>query len=100
LAKLSGAPLLPMAWSSNSRRVLGSWDSFILPYPFGRGARVWGEPIHVPRDADDAQMEAARLALEAELNRVSRRADELAGVAPIEPAPALTREKAAEPVAL
>jgi len=87
VAKLSGAPLLPLAWSTNARIVMSSWDSFILPLPFGRGALVWGELVHVPRDADAEQMEAARLALEAELNRVSAEADRLAGVPVIEPAP-------------
>ncbi|MES1202916.1 MAG: hypothetical protein ABUS57_15875, partial [Pseudomonadota bacterium] len=69
------------------RIVMGSWDSFILPLPFGRGALVWGELIHVPRDANAEQIEVARVALENELNRISAEADRLAGAPVIEPAP-------------
>lgn len=91
LAKLSGAPLFPLAWSTKWRKQLSSWDAMLLAYPFGRGALVWGEPIYVPRDADDAQMEACRAALEAELNRISAEADTIAGVPVIAPdvAPAM-----------
>ncbi len=88
LAKLSGAPLLATAWSTRWRYVFKSWDKFILPLPFGRGVIIWGEPIFVPRDADSAAMETARLALEAELNRISAEADRLAGVDVIFPADA------------
>ncbi len=93
LAKLSGAPLLCLAWSTRWRRALGSWDRFILPAPFGRGAIVYGELIRVPRDADNAAMEAARAALERELNRISAEADTLVGVDVITPAePRATRD--------
>lgn len=98
LAKLSGAPMLPMAWSTNHRMTMGSWDRFLLPLPFGRGALVWGEPIHVPRDADNEAMEAARLALEVELLRISNEADRLCGAPLIEPAPVIA-PRAAEPAA-
>ncbi|HVY84276.1 MAG TPA: lysophospholipid acyltransferase family protein [Caulobacterales bacterium] len=96
VAKLSGAPILPLAWSTKWRIVMGSWDRFILPLPFGRGARVWGELIHVPRDADAEQMEAARLALENELNRISAEADRLAGAPVIEPAPPRETKRGAQ----
>ena len=87
LAKLAQAPMLPLAWASSSRIVFDSWDHFLLPLPFGRGALVWGNPIPPPSpEADDAEIEAARLALEAEMNRITLEADRLAGVAPIEPA--------------
>jgi lysophospholipid acyltransferase (LPLAT)-like uncharacterized protein len=93
LAKLSGAPLLPLAWATRHRIVFQSWDRFVLPLPFGPGVRIWGNPIHVPRDADDAELERARLMLESELQRISMEADRLAGVDAIEPAP----DPAAEP---
>lgn len=89
LARLAQAPLLPLAWSTRWRIVFGSWDRFILPLPFGPGALVWGDPIPPPgRGADAAAMEACRLKLEQELNRISAEADRLAGVPVIEPAPA------------
>jgi lysophospholipid acyltransferase (LPLAT)-like uncharacterized protein len=86
LARLTGAPLVGLAWSTERRKVFNSWDRFVLPGPFGRGVYVFGGPIHVARDASDAEMEAARLALETELIRITQQADALVGVAPVEPA--------------
>jgi hypothetical protein len=88
LAKLAGAPMIGVAWSTSNRIVFDSWDRFILPLPFGRGALVWSDPIAPPAmDASEPEMEAVRLKLESELNRISAEADRIAGVEPIEPAP-------------
>lgn len=89
VAKIAGTPLLCIAWSTRWRIVFQSWDRFILPLPFGRGALVWGEPIAPPApDASAEELERVRAALEAELNRITAEADRLAGAAVIEPAPA------------
>jgi lysophospholipid acyltransferase (LPLAT)-like uncharacterized protein len=89
LARLAGAPLMALAWSTNRRIVFDSWDSFILPLPFGRGALIWSDPIEPPaQDASLAEIDEVRLKLEAELNRISAEADRIAGVDVIEPAPA------------
>lgn len=94
LARLSGAPIVGLAWSTTSRRVFNSWDRFVLPWPFGRGVYVFGEPIRVDRRADEAQMEAARAAVEAELIRITQEADRRVGAIPVEPA-----ERARKPLA-
>lgn len=94
LARLTGAPIMGMAWSTAHRRVFESWDRFMLPMPFGRGVYVFGDPIHVDRRADAAAMEAARLAVEAELIRITQQADRMVGAVPVEPA-----ERAAGPLA-
>jgi lysophospholipid acyltransferase (LPLAT)-like uncharacterized protein len=88
LAKRMGAPIVCLAWSTSRRRAFPSWDRFILPYPYSRGVYVWGDPLRVPADADDAAMEAARAALEEELNRITAQADLLAGAGVVEPAAA------------
>jgi lysophospholipid acyltransferase (LPLAT)-like uncharacterized protein len=88
LAKLAGAPLIAVTWSSSNRIVFDSWDRFILPLPFGRGALIWSDPIEPPSpSAGNAEMEAVRLRLEAEMNRIAAEADRIAGVEVIEPAP-------------
>ncbi|MGE0046036.1 MAG: lysophospholipid acyltransferase family protein [Hyphomonadaceae bacterium] len=94
LAKRMNAPIVPFGWSTRGRRVFNSWDRFVLPYPFSKGFCIWGEVLRIPHDADDAAMERAREALEAELNRVTWEADRLAGLQQIEPAPALSEEAA------
>ena len=88
LARLTGAPLLPVAFGCRPRRLLGTWDRLAIALPFGRGVFVWGAPIAVPRDADEAGIERARLALEQSLNAVTDEADRLTGQARVEPAEA------------
>jgi lysophospholipid acyltransferase (LPLAT)-like uncharacterized protein len=103
LAKIAGAPLIALTWATSNRIVFeDSWDQFVLPLPFGKGALIWGNPIAPPAmDASDAEVEAVRLRLEAEMNRIAAEADRIAGVTPIEPAPALNEAQmeAAEPAA-
>lgn len=87
LAKLADAKMIAVTWSTKHRVVFDSWDNFILPLPFGRGALVWGNPLDPPPpDASDEEIEAARLQLETEMNRIAAEADRRAGVAIIEPA--------------
>ncbi|GAB4364230.1 MAG: lysophospholipid acyltransferase family protein [Oricola sp.] len=71
IARLTGAPIVPVAYASSRRHVFEkAWDKAVLNLPFGRAAFCIGEPIEVPRDADDAQMEAIRRKVQDELNRV------------------------------
>ena len=88
LARLSGVPILPASFGVTSRRILTSWDRFVVARPFARGVIVWGQAIEVARDADEAEVERARLAIEDGLNRITAEADRHCGHAPIEPAPA------------
>ena len=86
-ARLSGAPILPCMYATSRRKVLGSWDRFILSLPFGRSVFVWGEPMHVPREADEAEIESLRAELERRMNAIADQADGLCGVEAIAPAP-------------
>ncbi|MGD9537521.1 MAG: lysophospholipid acyltransferase family protein [Alphaproteobacteria bacterium] len=86
-ASLSGAPIVPATCAVSHCRFLATWDRFVLALPFGRGIYLWGEPLSVPRDADEAAREAARRELERRLNALTERADRLMGHTPIEPAP-------------
>jgi len=97
LAKISGATLIPLAWATSNRIVVKkSWDQFVFPLPFGRGALIWGNPIAPPSpDAGDEEIERVRLALEDEMNRIAAEADRIAGVPAIEPAPNSTMSLAA-----
>lgn len=88
LARLSGAKILPCTYAAARRRVIGSWDRFVLAWPFSRGVFIWGEPITVARDADDAALDAARLAVERSLNALTREADARMGHESLVPAEA------------
>ena len=74
LAQYSGRPIYPIAIASSRRIELKNWDRTAINLPFGRIAMVGGEPIRVARDCDDATLEAKRVAVEREMNRVTARA--------------------------
>lgn len=81
LAQLAGRPIVPVAVVTSRRLDFKSWDRASLGLPFGRGAMVLGEPIHVARDADAGALENARERVERELDRVHERAYALVGAA-------------------
>ena len=87
LARLSGAPILPTAFSSTRRKLFNSWDQFLLARMFGQGVFIWGDPIWVPKNADDAEMERLRQVLENSLNNLTKQADNNCGHSTIDPAP-------------
>jgi lysophospholipid acyltransferase (LPLAT)-like uncharacterized protein len=57
------------------KKLFGSWDRFIMPYPFSRGVFLIGAPIPVPPDATAEDMERLRRRLEETLNRMTIEAD-------------------------
>src|SRR5690349_531505 len=71
LARLSGAVIVPVSYATRRRVFLESWDRFMVPLPFGKGAFVCGAPMPVSATADE---EAARLQLEDALNTAVREA--------------------------
>jgi lysophospholipid acyltransferase (LPLAT)-like uncharacterized protein len=79
LARLAGAPIIPVVCATSRRRVLNSWDGFNLALPFGHGVFVWGEPIEIPPDLDPAGVEQARLLVETQMNDIAREADRRVG---------------------
>ena len=76
LARLTGAPVVPVALGASSEWRARSWDEFRVPKPFSRCVVRFGEPILVRRDADTAAEEAARKEIEAALHAVTWQADE------------------------
>ena len=78
IAQRAGVPLLPYALSVKPATRLSTWDRLIIPYPFARGAIVYGEPLLVPRDSDPQEIQAE---LQKRLDEATQRADMLAGYA-------------------
>ena len=79
LARRSGRPIVPVAVATSRSIELNSWDKASINLPFGKGAIVIGEPIHIAQDADDETLETARHRLETALNATTRRAYQLVG---------------------
>jgi lysophospholipid acyltransferase (LPLAT)-like uncharacterized protein len=74
LARESGRPIMPFAMATSRYWRLKNWDRTTINLPFGRGALVGGEMIHVPPDAGPELMEELRARLEATLNDATSRA--------------------------
>jgi lysophospholipid acyltransferase (LPLAT)-like uncharacterized protein len=86
-ARLAGVPIVPVAWSCSPAYAAGTWDRHILPLPFGRMIIEIGEPIAVPRDADEPALERLRQLAEQRLTALTDACDRAVGRAPIAPAP-------------
>jgi lysophospholipid acyltransferase (LPLAT)-like uncharacterized protein len=70
LARHAGCAIVPVAVVSSNHIRMRTWDRMAVALPFGRVHGMFGTPITVPEGADDAALEAARLALETELKRI------------------------------
>lgn len=81
LAQLSGRPIYPISAVCSRRIDFKSWDMASVGLPFGRTVITVGRPIRVARKADARALEAARRALEAELDRMYEAAYGRLGVA-------------------
>jgi lysophospholipid acyltransferase (LPLAT)-like uncharacterized protein len=90
LAQMSGRPIVPVAVVTSRRIDFKSWDRASLGLPFGRGAIVLGDPVYVPRDADEEDLETLRQQVERALDAVHERAYALVGTAD----PGARRERA------
>jgi lysophospholipid acyltransferase (LPLAT)-like uncharacterized protein len=77
-ARLTGAPIVPVAFAASRKRLLRSWDRFQVPYPFGRGVFVFGEPVQVSARAGRSEMESSRRVLQDRLCLATSRAERLA----------------------
>ncbi len=82
VARLAQVPIVPIVFATSRRRVIASWDRFHLALPFGRGIFLWGEPIEIARDLDEAGTERARLLVETRMNAMAAEADRRVGHVP------------------
>jgi lysophospholipid acyltransferase (LPLAT)-like uncharacterized protein len=78
LAQHSGRPIYLVAMASSRRIELDNWDRTAINLPFSRIGITASGPIFVPPDADGPALEDVRRQLEGELNRLTKRAYELA----------------------
>jgi lysophospholipid acyltransferase (LPLAT)-like uncharacterized protein len=78
LARLTGRPIVGAAIATSRRRVLhNTWDSTTINLPFGRCAVVASEPVYVPADAGEAEMERKRQDLTDAINAATAAAYQL-----------------------
>lgn len=82
LAMKSGCPIVPVGISAAPRRLMRSWDQYLVPTPFARVAWIYGDPIYIPNDArtqEDQEHWAAVVGKEIDL--LEAQADRMVGLA-------------------
>lgn len=79
MAEKSGAPIIPLGVSARRRRLLRSWDRYMIPMPFTRAFFIVGDPIYVPASLSDAQRAEFAVQVERAINCVEREAESRAG---------------------
>lgn len=77
LGKKTQLPIVPAAVGLSNYWALPSWDKFRIPKPFSRALMMYGEPIYVPNNMNDEEMEHYRLLLEQTMKDMAERADVL-----------------------
>jgi lysophospholipid acyltransferase (LPLAT)-like uncharacterized protein len=77
LGRASGRPIYPAAVATSRRIVLNNWDRSAINLPFSRIAIVVGDAVAVPANADEAEMERCRLAVQRGLEAATERAYEI-----------------------
>lgn len=82
MARKAGVPIIPAGVSAHPGWRMPSWDQFLLPLPFCRGAIVFGEPLYVPAHAGEQEQEDISLRLRDTIDELERQADALTGAAP------------------
>lgn len=76
IAKLSGAPIVPVYWYSTNPTFLKfpTWDEFRIPFFSTHLINLYGEPIYVDKDNTDEQDEQVRLKVEKALAELEKQA--------------------------
>jgi len=66
LARLSGRPIVPMAFVCSRGHRFASWDRFLLPYPVGRAVYAFGPPLYYTEgESQDDFRQRVQAAMEA-----------------------------------
>ncbi|MBT9138317.1 MAG: hypothetical protein DDT31_00869 [Syntrophomonadaceae bacterium] len=76
IAKRTGLPIVPVAYGAERKKVLGSWDALLIPYPFSRVVLIYGAPVKVSRETAGKSLESKRQELEKTLIAITQRADD------------------------
>ncbi|MEM9059425.1 MAG: lysophospholipid acyltransferase family protein [Pseudomonadota bacterium] len=85
LSVTTGCPVQPIAFSVRWGVLLRSWDRFLVPFPFGRGVQLFGDPLWPPDRDDDEAVSGFLSEIEASLNALTEKADVLCGREPVAP---------------
>jgi len=75
MARIGGAPLVPISCAADKAWYLDRWDNFLLPKPFARVVIAVGEPLEVPRRTPVSELEEIRVQIENATNDLRKRSE-------------------------
>lgn len=75
LAQETGAYLVPFTFSPSRKKVLRSWDNFLLFYPFSKVVAIYGKPFLVDSSLKDDELESERQKIENFMIQLDYKAD-------------------------
>jgi lysophospholipid acyltransferase (LPLAT)-like uncharacterized protein len=86
VARQAGAWFVPVACSGTRMMTFRkAWDKTVIPLPFSRMVIAIGEPLRVPADVDETEMENLRRRAEDALNAITDHLDRICGYVPPSP---------------
>ena len=77
ISKITGVPIVPMAFYCGKKGWIefNTWDKFRYPIPFKKCLTIYGDPIYVPNDANDEDIEKYRKQVEDKLFELQEKAE-------------------------
>jgi len=73
LARVTGRPIVPMAFACSKGHRFSSWDRFLLPFPWGKGVYSFGKPLYYEHGE---KLDAFRTRVQEAMDDNTRRAAE------------------------
>jgi len=77
MARIGGAPMVPLACAAERAWHLNRWDDFLIPKPFSRIVLAVGDPITVPAGTPVSEMEEYRVRMEDAINSLMQQSEDL-----------------------
>ena len=74
IAKQNKVPIIHLGFWSTKNIKLNSWDSFLITYPFSKCCYVWGNPIIIPENLKEEELEKYQKILGNEINECIKKA--------------------------
>lgn len=75
LAQESGAYLVPFTFSTSRKKILRSWDNFLMFYPFSKVVAIYGRPFLLDPTLKEDELERERQKIESLMIQLDERAD-------------------------
>ncbi len=78
ISKISGVPIIPVAWHSKSKLFfeLNTWDKFQVPIGPCQTVALYGDPIHIPSELTKEETKIWCQKVEDEMNRLQKDLEE------------------------